>query len=293
MKKKLLALLVSVSLCLSLSLPAVAASGPTDLDEASLSDAYINFSERLADEGISVQTCLEDFISGYESFYGHSVQQYIDTLVEYETALAPHLELAIYRNLQIAAEAPARSARGQWYDNIGESNPALPQAASYDTYDILSTVKKGDIIHETSGGVASLVGHIAVVEGKYWDSTYRQYYIRTVEATLPTVTHGVLDDSRYDYRGVDIYYVTDATSTEKRAAVNFIISQLGKPWSLEMPLLSQCSYSSDTESWYCSELAWAAYYNQDINLHGSSIPRHIYTPAALASSSELTYRDVE
>lgn len=110
---------------------------------------------------------------------------------------------------------------------------------------------------------------------------------------LPPVTHGVLDDERYDYRGVDVYYVANASYTQKSNAVEFCLSQIGKPWSLEVSLLAGVSHSSNTVNWYCSELAWAGYYNAGINLHGSSIPRHIYTPAALASSSSLTSRNVE
>lgn len=303
MKQKLLALLLSVVLCVPFSVSAMATSGSSDAGEDDLSYAYISFSEQLASAGLSAQTCLEDFISGYYSFDGNTLDQYVTSLIKYEMSLAPQLDAVVSRNLEIATEYFAthedeaweyatRSTRGKWYDNIGETNPKLPQAADYSTYDILSTVKKGDIIHETSGGIASLVGHIAVVEGKYWDSTYDQYYIRTVEATLPNVTHGVLDDDRYDYRGVSVYYVTDATSSEKSEAVDFCLSQIGKPWSLEVPLLGSVSSSSDTKNWYCSELAWAGYYNAGINLHGSSIPKHIYTPAALASSSELTRRDI-
>ena len=304
MKKKLLALILSGVLCLSLGVPVGAASYP---NEDVFNDAYIIFSERLAADGISAQTCLEDFISGYESFDGGTVEQYIDSLVLDETNLVPQLDSTVSRNLEIAAEYFAThpdeaisvqsggggSTRGEWYDNIGETNPKLPEEALYDTYDILSTVKKGDIIRETSGGIASLVGHIAIVEGKYWDSTYQQWYIRTVEATLPTVTHGALDDARYDHRGVEVYYVTDASSTKKTDAVNFCLGQIGKPWSLEVPLLSSVSYNSDTKNWYCSELVWAGYYNAGINLHGSSVPKHIYTPAKLASSDKLTSRNVE
>lgn len=279
MKKRLLVFLLSFSLCLSLGVSVNAASTQNSLDGNDFSDAYISFSEQLAEKGVSAQTCLEDFISGYESF-GGSIEQYITTLVEYETRQAPGLNNTVRQNLQIAseyfaahseassAEYSTRSTRGQWYDNIGETNPKLPQAADYSSYNILTKVKKGDIIHETSGGIATIVGHIAVVEGKYWDSTYRQYYIRTVEATLPTVTHGVLDDERYDYRGVDVYYVTNASDTQKSNAVEFCLSQIGKPWSLEVPLLTEVSHSSSTVNWYCSELAWAGYYNAGINRPG-------------------------
>ena len=299
MKKRLVPLVLSFSLCLSLSLPAMATSG---LDEADLSDAYIGFSEQLADMDITVQTCYEDFVSGYESFAGESVQEYVDELVEYEIQLTPQLEDGINANLRAAAEfyaanppepATRASVRGKWYDNIGESSPKLPQSASYDTYNILSTVKKGDIVHETSGVVASLVGHIAIVEGKYWDSTYKQYYIRTVEATLPNVTHGALDDERYDDRGVDIYYVTDASSSEKSGAVSYCIGQIGKPWRPDLNIVSKLTADEDNPNLYCSELVWAAYYSEGINLNGSTIPNHLYMPDELASSSKLTYRDVE
>ena len=97
------------------------------LDEADLSDAYIGFSEH---------------------------QEYVDELVEYEIQLTPQLEDGINANLRAAAEfyaanppepATRASVRGKWYDNIGESSPKLPQSASYDTYNILSTVKKATL----------------------------------------------------------------------------------------------------------------------------------------------------
>ena len=150
----------------------MATSGP---DEADLSDAYIGFSEQLADMDITVQTCYEDFVSGYESFAGESVQEYVDELVEYEIQLAPQLEDGINANLRAAAEFYAAnppepetraSVRGEWYDNIGETDPEPSERADYSTYNILSTVKKGDIVQETSGGIATIVGHIAIVEGK-------------------------------------------------------------------------------------------------------------------------------
>ncbi len=185
------------------------------------------------------------------------------------------------------------SVRGEWYDNIGETDPEPSQRADYSTYNILSTVKKGDIVEETTGGIAAIVGHIAIVEGKYWDSTHKQYYIRTVEATWPTVTHGALDDERYDERGVNVYYVTDASSSQKTGAVNFCIGQIGKPWWPDIPAFTELNANEDNTNWYCSELVWAAYYSRGINLNGNSIPKHIYMPSDLASSSELTYRDVE
>ena len=139
------------------------------------------------------------------------------------------------------------SVGGKWYDNIGDSSPKLNHAASYDKYNILSTVKKGDIIEETEGLVAQVTGHIAIVQGKYWDSTYSQYYIRTIEAGINGVVYGVLDDERYDDRGVSVYYVTSATSTQKTDAVTFCKNQLGKPYWLAIPALTRCNYSSSAK----------------------------------------------
>ena len=55
----------------------------------------------------------------------------------------------------------------------------------------------------------------------------------------------------------------------------------------------QKNADEDNPNWYCSELVWAAYYSEGINLNGSTIPNHLYMPDELASSSKLTYRDVE
>lgn len=305
MKKKLLLSLLSLAFFVSLGISAMAQPGSAAIGEDEFSDAYISFSEQLASEGISAQTCLENFISGYSAFSGGTLEQYITSMVEYEVSIATQFDDTVSRNLEIKNEylsthentmdtvySDSRSGGGRWYDNIGQMKPSLPQKANYDKYKILSTVEMGDIIYETGGGNAALVGHIAIAEGKYWDTNQKQYYIRTIEANGAGVTHGVLDDDRYDYRIIKVFDVTDAIVSDRSEAVIFCRSQLGKPWSLEVPLLTPVSYSSYTVNWYCSELVWAAYYNAGINLHGSSIPRHIYTPMKLASSSKLTVRDV-
>ena len=291
MIKKTIALFLSVVLCLSASMPVLAAT--VSVSEEELSNAYIEFSEQMADKGVSVSTCLEDFIAGYEGTSEEHLEQYIDELIKKEFVVASKDAATVYANLQAAMEYYAVSGNdagvepcsvgGKWYDNIGDSSPKLNHAASYDKYNILSTVKKGDIIEETEGLVAQVTGHIAIVQGKYWDSTYSQYYIRTIEAGINGVVYGVLDDERYDDRGVSVYYVTSATSTQKTDAVTFCKNQLGKPYWLAIPALTRCNYSSSATNWYCSELVWAAYYNQGINLNGSSIPMNIYMPAMVLS----------
>lgn len=290
----MLSLFLVAILALSLSAPALAASNFAD--ETSLSEAYISFSEQLNDVGISATTCLEDFIGGYEQA-NTTLQTYIKDLIGFEMAAAATNEAMVAYNEEHTIEyivdgIEPYSVGSQWYDNIGTSSPQLPCAASYSKHNILSTVSKGDIVEETSGGIASVTGHIAIVQGKYWDSTYKQYYIRTVEAGIDGVVYGVLDDDRYDFRGVNVYYVSSATSTQKSNAVTFCVNQLGKNYALDIPVMTSCNYKSDTTNWYCSELVWAAYYNQNINLNGTTIPMNIYMPATLASSSKLTSRAI-
>lgn len=294
--KKLFALLLTTLFCLFLAIPVFADSGSDDLSDEDLSDAYISFSEQLSDKGISASTCLEDFIAGFKESNGTSIDLYIEVLIDSEMASSAVMEATIERNIQLADNTndtvTPYSLGGNWYDDIGISNPKLPQAVSYNKYSILSTVTKGDIIHETTGGCAEYIGHIAIVEGKFWDSTYEQYYIRTIEAVKKYVTHGVLDDSRYDDRGITIYHIPLAISPERSAAVSFCMVQLGKEWTLIKMPMNPCSSSSDTQKWYCSELVWAAYYNQGYNLNGTTIPNHYYTPNDLSNSSLLSVRKI-
>lgn len=267
------------------------------------SDAYISFSESLEERSITVQTPLEDFIDGFNSSNGLTLAEYSDYLIDKEVATSRVMGDLIAENEAIAEEyiaehghdaaeaAEARSGGGAWYDYIGKTSVSLPQKAKYSRYNLLSTVQKGDVVSETKGLVASITGHIAIVEGKFWDSSHSQYYIRTVEANGSGVVRGALDDDRKDERGTNIYYARSASSSQKNGAVSFCIGQIGKPYSLEFPL-TQCSYSSSTSNWYCSELVWAAYYNQGINFNGTSIPMNIYMPRDLAASSKLARRNV-
>ena len=116
------------------------------------------------------------------------------------------------------------------------------------------------------------------------------FYIRTIEAVPVGVVRGVLDDERFDERGVKIYNVTSANMTKEAAAVDFCIAQLGKPYVLK--LSGSCSYSSSSPNWYCSELVWAAYYNQGINLFGTMIPLNIYLPSSLTYSDKLIQKTI-
>lgn len=67
------------------------------------------------------------------------------------------------------------SPNEKWYYNTGTS---LPQVPNYSRYNLLSTVKKGDIIYEANGG-SGITGHIAIVEGVYFNTFYGSYTSRS------------------------------------------------------------------------------------------------------------------
>ena len=82
------------------------------------------------------------------------------------------------------------SGAKKWYYNTGER---LPRAANYSKYNLLKIVEPGDIIYEANGGLG-VTGHIAIVEGVFYDEKYQQYYIRIIEAIDAGVCRSVLDD---------------------------------------------------------------------------------------------------
>lgn len=86
--------------------------------------------------------------------------------------------------------------------------------------------------------------------------------IRIIEAINQGVVRSILDDSRVDDKDVSIYRVSDASSSDKDDAVAFCWGEFGSSYILDF---SKDKSSSETD-WYCSELVWAAYYNQDIDI---------------------------
>lgn len=77
--------------------------------------------------------------------------------------------------------------------------------------------------------------------------------------------------------------VTSADSTQKSNAVSFCVGQIGKGYSLD---LGHDTSTSEAD-WYCSELVWAAYKAQGIELETNSTLPGI-TPHELRDST-LTY----
>ncbi|MBQ1410530.1 MAG: hypothetical protein IIY94_04565 [Oscillospiraceae bacterium] len=163
---------------------------------------------------------------------------------------------------QASVNSASSSGGSTYYYNTGLS---CPSQVSYDKYDLLDVVEKGDVIFEKNGGYG-ITGHTAIVEGIYPrnDGTGR-YYIRLIEALSNKeggVTRSILDDTRVDDKAVTILRVSGATSTKVNNAVSFCQGELGSRYFLDFAK----DHSASETDWYCSELVWAAYYNQGINI---------------------------
>lgn len=169
------------------------------------------------------------------------------------------------------------SGGSTYYYNTGLGRP---QKSDYTRYHLLNNVKAGDLVYEPTGG-AGITGHIAIVEGKFvYD---KKPYIRLIEATPAYgVARGIVDDVRVDEHKVVILRV--ATSAKnKEGSVAFAVSQRGKGYVLDF----KKDTSKNEKDWYCSELVWAAYKSQGVNLE-TSLGEPGITPHDIYNS-ELTY----
>ncbi len=215
----------------------------------------------------------EEIVKSYETVVEYARENRIpidlslDTFIrEYEISNYKNIsdyEAAYYKLLRKPDPDIYKSGGGKWYYNTGTS---LPQAANYSKYNLLNTVQKGDIIFESKGGFG-ITGHTAIVEGIYYSSTWQQYYIRVIEAIDEGVVRSVLDDERVDDKGVAVLRVSGAAGSQITNAVNFCTGQLGKAYSLDFGK----DTSESEPDWYCSELVWAGYYRQGIDVETNGL----------------------
>ncbi|MCI5937151.1 MAG: hypothetical protein MRZ36_04035 [Eubacterium sp.] len=164
-----------------------------------------------------------------------------------------------------------------YYYNTGLTRPPK---SKYDKYNLLSVAKAGDLVYEARGG-KGFTGHISIVEGKFYNQG--KYYIRLVEVTPAYgVQRGIVDDVRVDECQVTLLR-TVSSSKQKSSSVAFAVSQIGKKYKLDL----KKNTSKAEKDWYCSELVWAAYKNQGVNLE-TSLGEPGVTPHDLYNS-DLTY----
>lgn len=196
------------------------------------------------EQGECLDISIEDFTDLYNSHCLYKLEEYV---TEFESK---SLAISTYSSGSSSGDSP-------YYYNTGKNGHSK---SSYSKYDLLTQLKKGDHIYEANGG-AGITGHSLIVEGKFYDAVNKKYYIRVIEAIDVGVVRSIFDDTRLDDKDAYIFR-TYATTSQKQRAVDFAILQLGKDYYLDL----KKDTSVYEEDWYCSELVWAAYKNQGVDL---------------------------
>lgn len=293
--KKLISMCLSLLLLVTLTPWGMCVDLVADFDETKeltqveeeLELSYQNIIEYADENGIPLEMDFEAFVEEYLNSGYESISAYEEAY--YELFSTNESSNNIDDDVDADGQDSSSSGSDKWYYNTGLS---LPRTANYNKYNLLSVVEKGDIIFESKGGFG-ITGHIAIVEGKYYSAARKQFYIRVIEAVKPdglpngAVCRGVLDDERVDDKGVSVLRVSIASNTKINTAIEFCKSQLGKEYDLDIP-------NKDTEAnqpdWYCSELVWAAYYRQGIDIETTNtVNQPGITPLDIQACDKLTY----
>lgn len=245
--KKLFSLFLVVVLLLNANTLVFAHGGKnsSNTPKEKVMKAYENVIDYAYANGIALDLSLDAFAEEYKLSCNKDITEYESSY--YNTLKKPTRSLSLFLD-----------GGSKWYYNTGTS---LPQTANYSKYNLLNTVRKGDIIFESKGGFG-ITGHVAIVEGKFYSSARKQYYIRVVEALAEGIVRSVLDDTRIDEKRATVLRVSGASNAIVENATNFCIGQLGKAYMLDF----KKNTSSREVDWYCSELVWAGYYNYGINI---------------------------
>lgn len=250
---------------------------------AEILDAYEHFVLYFEEHDRIVELCLEDFASQCENLDVYEIDELCNELKSQYTQ-APISPFATEQPVSRSGSSGS-SGDSEYYYDIGSS---LNVAPNYKKYNILQLAQKGDIVLDKKGS-GGVFGHAAIVEGKFYSTQYG-YYIRVIESIENGVRRGLWDAVRTDDRDSYLYKVYTATPGQKTAAVEFCITQLGKDWFFNLTH----EYGSDTKKWLCSQLIWAAYKNQglDIEVNGGDGGEPGVTPHDITiNSSKVTHVD--
>lgn len=134
-------------------------------------------------------------------------------------------------------------------------------------------VQPGDIVFSNQGFALGghYSGHCAIVDGWYTAPIQglNEYatYLRVIEANQYGISYGLLDDVRMDSEQMTVLHIAKASKDQRLAALQFCEAQLGKHYNI--PIFLSEDTSPDTAAWYCSELVWAAYKNQGIDIQSN------------------------
>ncbi len=226
-------------------------------------EAYQETVEFMEDNSMFVDVSLETFEEEYNQSSFSSIDQFKDAKIAELEANPPETPTNV--TIQNAgANSRANGSGSDYFYNIGTTLTFQP---NYNDYYIFETAKRGDIIFEANAARGH--GHTAIVEGHFYSTQYG-YYVRTIEAAKgENVCYGLFDASRVGPRILSLYRVNDANATQRAAAVQFCKNQIDEPYFIAEAILSN-NYSDLNFFWICSQLVWAGYKNQGIDIHSTT-----------------------
>lgn len=247
-----------------------------------MENAYIKLTTYYEMVGMECNVSYDDFVSAYEASGSDDISVFLGKVLDEIDSQLSETASPVTTPPDAETNSGSFGGNSDWFYNTGTS---LPRAAKYSSYNYLSAVRKGDILYEESASSGSLLHHCAIVEGVFWDTVRNQFYIRIIEAIDQGVCRGICDETRTAEKKGKFLRVNNTSEMQRNKAVNFCISQLGKPYFV----YPGATASANNSSWYCSELVWAAYYNQNIFI-GSNMELEgtFLTPNAIYTSSNTS-----
>lgn len=210
-----------------------------------------------------------------------------------ETNVTTEEENSAYSSRSSIVEGGEEINGELWYGiemDTENNKPIITYDIDYSDSHLLDYLKPGDIIFERNAGldVVDFLGHIAMVVEVVPKTPTQQGYVLMIES-LPSVInnpytgeprelgvcYSIMTPTRFDVKQVSIMRVKNATDAQIQGAINWAVSRFGKAWRVPAN-----KYIDDKKNWYCSELVWAAYCLQGIDLVENNIlpvpPEEIY-----------------
>ena len=314
--KKILSVIVAVVLVLSAFMPAASAITHSqdikeigmayfeavaldDLEEEErkLLEAYIAVADYAYLSNVELEISFELFVEKFRSSEYDLLEDFLTFILEFlrlqaneepdtEVGEEPDAEIDEEPDAEVDEGFGARFGGSAYYYNTGLN---LPGQATFGRYLLLPNIRKGDILHEEAG-FFGLTGHSGIVEGKFFCTSRRIFFPRIIESIDAGVVRSIIDDRRIDDRDGIILRVSSATTTQIHNAVQFAVSQLGKPYpTITFWNLAGRNPAANSTTWYCSELVWAAFFHQNINIDGNTSgtvwPRSIRDHSSTATIS--------
>jgi hypothetical protein len=85
-----------------------------------------------------------------------------------------------------------------------------------------------------ASGFNYVVGHVAMIDGVFYDIAHNKFYVKTIDAVNPSIYPSLLDQNRVEDNECHLLHVKGATKDQKQAAANFDISQIGHKYEIKL-----------------------------------------------------------